>query len=74
MKQPFKVIIVKIFGNTCTTNPFKDYTLNRIRGLKKMIDIKKAQKKLYEDAIYYHLIHNGKKPNKKNMNNLKDNN
>jgi hypothetical protein len=26
-----------------------------------MIDIKKEEKKLYEDAIYYHLIHNGKK-------------
>jgi hypothetical protein len=26
-----------------------------------MIDIKKAEKKLYEDAFYYHLIHSGKK-------------
>ena len=26
-----------------------------------MIDIKKAQKKLYEDAMYYHLIHKGKR-------------
>jgi hypothetical protein len=26
-----------------------------------MVDIKKAQKKLYDDATYYHLIHNGKK-------------
>ena len=26
-----------------------------------MIDIKKEEKKFYEDAIYYHLIHSGKK-------------
>ncbi len=26
-----------------------------------MIDVKKEEKKLYEDAIYFHLIHNGKK-------------
>ena len=26
-----------------------------------MIDVKKAQKKLYEDAMYYHLIHKGKR-------------
>lgn len=26
-----------------------------------MIDVKKEKKKLYEDAIYFHLIHNGKK-------------
>ena len=28
---------------------------------KKIIDIKKEVKKLYKDAIYYHLIHNRKK-------------
>jgi hypothetical protein len=56
-----------MFGNTCTTNPFKDYSQNRIRGLRKMIDIKKAQKKLYEDAMYYHLIHNGKKVIRRNI-------
>ena len=32
-----------------------------------MVDTKKAQKKLYEDARYYHLVHNGKKPTKRNM-------
>jgi hypothetical protein len=37
-----------------------------------MIDVKKAEKKLYEDAIYYHLIHNGKKVTKKNMRNFRD--
>jgi hypothetical protein len=26
-----------------------------------MIDVKKEEKKLYEDALYFHLIHNGKK-------------
>jgi len=35
----FKVIIVKMFGNICTTNPFKDYSQNRIRGLIKMMKI-----------------------------------
>jgi len=29
-----------------------------------MIDVKKEKKKLYEDAIYFHLIHNGYSFNK----------
>jgi hypothetical protein len=28
-----------MFGNICTTNPFKDYSQNRIRGLIKMMKI-----------------------------------
>ena len=28
-----------MFGNICTTNPFKDYSQNRIRGLRKMMKI-----------------------------------